>query len=448
MAFEKKIPQGRVSRLARLGKLAGGVAGGMIAEGARRLARGEAMPARELLLTPANAQRVSDELAKLRGAAMKVGQLISMDAGNLIPPELADILARLRSDAHTMPMSELVSLLEQRWGSGWEDQFEQFSFTPLAAASIGQVHRARTKDGRNLALKIQYPGVKNSIDSDVDNVISLLKLSRLLPAEMEIDPLLNEAKRQLHLEADYRAEAENLMMYHDWLADDSQFAVPEFVSELSCEQILAMEYMAGEEIERLVSADRHKREEVVTRLLQLFFREFFALHAVQTDPNFANFLYDPASTRIVLLDFGAVRKFPPEVVDGYRLIFEAAMTGQEELIEKGAEQIGYFSQAILPEQKQLVLNLFKMALEPLCAEGGYDFATSDLATRMRDTGLKLSFEKSYWHSPPVDALFLHRKLAGLFLLAVRLRVTIDCRGIALAAFREQGLQYGITNLHT
>nr|MBP6490708.1 AarF/ABC1/UbiB kinase family protein [Thauera sp.] len=203
------VPGGRLSRLARLGSLATGVAGGMLAEGARQLAAGKRPKVSELVLTPANARRVADQLAQLRGAAMKVGQLMSMDAGSLLPPELADILARLREDARTMPMSQVVEVLETHWGKGWEQGFERFSFTPCAAASIGQVHRARTRDGQELAIKLQYPGVRRSIDSDVDNVATLLRVCGLLPKALDLAPLLAEAKRQLHEEADYRREAEN-----------------------------------------------------------------------------------------------------------------------------------------------------------------------------------------------------------------------------------------------
>lgn len=154
------VPGSRLSRLARLGGLASGVAGGMLAEGLRQLAQGRRPSVSELLLTPANARRVTDQLAQLRGAAMKVGQLLSMDAGDLLPPELADILARLRADARPMPMSQLVTVLEASWGPGWEKQFRRFSFTPMAAASIGQVHAAETLDGQPLAIKVQYPGVR------------------------------------------------------------------------------------------------------------------------------------------------------------------------------------------------------------------------------------------------------------------------------------------------
>jgi predicted unusual protein kinase regulating ubiquinone biosynthesis (AarF/ABC1/UbiB family) len=177
----------------------------MFAEGIRQLARGNCPGPADMFLTPANARRIVDQLASLRGAAMKVGQLLLLDAGDLLPPELAEIPSRLRADARPMPMSEVVAVLEASWGSDWDRHFCQFSFTPLAAASIGQVHSCITADGRRLAVKIQYPQIRNSIDSDVANVATLLRMARLLPAGLDIAPLLDEARRQLHEEADYSA---------------------------------------------------------------------------------------------------------------------------------------------------------------------------------------------------------------------------------------------------
>ena len=152
------VPSGRWSRLARLGSLATDVAGAMLAEGARQLAQGNRPKMSDLLLTPANARRVADQLAQLRGAAMKVGQLISMDAGDLLPPELGNILARLRSDARPMPKKQLEGVLLANWGPDWHKQFREFSFKPVAAASIGQVHQAHTLDGRHLAINL-FPSV-------------------------------------------------------------------------------------------------------------------------------------------------------------------------------------------------------------------------------------------------------------------------------------------------
>ena len=192
------VPKGRLSRLSKLGSLASRVAGNMLAEGVSELAKGKRPKIKDLLLTPTNAIRVADQLAQMRGAAMKVGQMISMDAGDILPAELTDLLARLRSDARSMPEKDLKSLLEAQWGENWQKKFIQFPLQPIAAASIGQVHKVITEDLQRLAIKIQYPGIKQSINSDVDNVATLIKMTGLLPKGLDIKPLLAEAKKQLH----------------------------------------------------------------------------------------------------------------------------------------------------------------------------------------------------------------------------------------------------------
>jgi predicted unusual protein kinase regulating ubiquinone biosynthesis (AarF/ABC1/UbiB family) len=218
--------------------MATGIAGGMLAEGARQLAKGNRPKVNDLLLTPANARRVADQLVKLRGAAMKVGQLLSMESGDLLPPALSEILARLRSDARAMPKAQVIGMLEANWGKGWEKQFKHFSFTPLAAASIGQVHRAQTLDGRDMAIKIQYPGVRESINSDVDNVAGLLRMSALLPKEMDIKTLLRDAKRQLHEEADYVREGNYLHRYGELLAGSPQYLLPNMHAAVTPDSVL------------------------------------------------------------------------------------------------------------------------------------------------------------------------------------------------------------------
>ena len=421
------VPRSRLERLAHLGGLAGRVAGGMLAEGIRQVAKGNMPRASDLILTPANTQRVADKLSELRGAAMKVGQLLSMDAGDILPAELTAILASLRADARPMPMSEVVTVMQQSFGLGWENHFKRFSFTPLAAASIGQVHAALSQSGRQLAMKIQYPGIRQSIDSDVDNVATLLNVSRLVPDGLDLQPLLQEAKRQLHEEADYLLEAGHLQRFALALEDTPELLVPGVDESLTRENILAMDFLEGGPIESLTTASQATRDRVVELLLELLFRELFEFRMIQTDPNFANYLYNTETQQLGLLDFGATRLYPVAVTECYRGLLEAALREDHAAMSGHAQKIGYFKKDIHAHQRAKVMELFVLATEPARTCGRFDFGASDLAGRIRDAGMALSFEQGYWHTPPADAVFLHRKLGGLYLLAARLRAKIDVR---------------------
>lgn len=421
----KAIPTSRVGRFARVARLAGGVAGGMLAEGTRQLRAGKRPRARDMLLTPANARRVADQLATMRGAAMKVGQILSMDTGDFLPRELADILARLRSDARYMPPGQLDRVMTEAYGENWESVFYGFEHRPLAAASIGQVHRAISPDGRDIVLKVQYPGVATSIDSDVDNIASLLKLSGLLPAELQIQPLLDDAKAQLHDEADYNKEAEFLAAFGDLLAGDDRFQVPQVLPDLTRKTVLAMTYVSGKPIESIATLPQAERDRVMSALVELMFRELFELRMVQTDPNFANYQYHSASGKIVLLDFGATRRFRAGFVNNYRSLAKAAIAGNEKRLLAAAERIGYAMGDEDSEYRALVLELFLLALEPLQSDVEYDFAHSNMAPRMSALGEEVTAFRDFWQAPPTDAVYFHRKLGGMFLLASRLKARVN-----------------------
>jgi predicted unusual protein kinase regulating ubiquinone biosynthesis (AarF/ABC1/UbiB family) len=431
------VPSGRGSRLVRLGWMASGVAGGMLAEGARQLARGNRPKVSDLLLTPANARRVADQLAKLRGAAMKVGQLVSMESGDLLPPALAEILGRLRSDARAMPKAQVIEVLLANWGAGWEKTFKHFTFTPMAAASIGQVHRAHTLDGRDLAIKIQYPGVRESIDSDVDNVAGLLRLSGLMPKGMDITPLLRDAKRQLHDEADYIREGNYLQRYGELLADAPQYLLPSLHADLTTRSVLAMDYVRGEPIESLLDAPQAERDRVMTLLFALLLREVFEFRLVQTDPNFANYRYDTRSHRLVLLDFGATRPCKVRMATDFGRMIKAAMATDRAALSSALLAIAYFDESTQEKHRHAVLDIATQALEPFCQEGGYDFGTSDLPERIRAAGMTLGLEREFAQLPPADAMLLQRKFGGLYLLAIRLKARVDLHGLAQATLHPR-----------
>lgn len=424
MSTHRTLPKSRMARMSKLGRLAGGIVTSVVGEGMKQLSKGQRPRVSDLLLTPQNFQRISDRLAEMRGAAMKLGQLLSMESGEFIPAELNQMLARLRDGAYHMPLGQVNEVLKQAWGSNWQEQFSRFSFTPLASASIGQVHEAELKDGSRLAIKIQYPGIRESIDSDVDNVAMLLKLVNLLPKEIDFAPLLAEAKQQLHQEADYIAEANHLRSFTQHLIKDSRFEVPQVIEHLSTTEVLTMSFLEGDPIEELSKSSSKTRNQVALNLLELSMRELFDWGLVQTDPNFANFRFNPKNGRIQLFDFGATRSFTQDRSQAFRDLIAAAVSDKHDEILSKAEQVGYLEPDDPEFYRQGVVDLVSNACEPIIQDSDYDFAQSDLAARMATTTMNLRVEEKFGRLPPPDVLFLHRKIAGLYLLMNRLRANI------------------------
>ena len=420
------VPSGRFARAARMGSLTTGLVGSVATGGLRKLASGERPQLRDLLLTPGNARRITEQLASMRGAAMKMGQLVSMEAGDLLPPEMAQIMGHLRSDAHRMPPKQLKQVLTRGYGPDFLKRFKRFDVHPIAAASIGQVHRAVAQDGRDMALKIQYPGVRDAIDADVANVATLLRFSGLLPAGLDIAPLLDEARKQLHEEADYAREGAHLQRFSTLLHGDPDFAVPTFHEDYSTRDILAMDFMPSQPIEVLEDRDQAVRDRAMSRLTRLFLRELFDWGLVQTDPNFANYRYDVAQDRIVLLDFGAARAFDEDIVARFRALLRAGLDRDSDAIERAMEGLGYISASTPLSQREIILRMANKAL-PLVTAETFDFGDTSFIAGMRDEGMALSLEEGYAEIPPIDALFLQRKMAGLFLLATRLRAQLPVR---------------------
>jgi predicted unusual protein kinase regulating ubiquinone biosynthesis (AarF/ABC1/UbiB family) len=347
----------------------------------------------------------------------------------MLPAELADLLARLRSDAKSMPEKELISLLKAEWGESWQKKFIQFPLQPIAAASIGQVHKVITQDLKRLAIKIQYPGIKQSINSDVDNVATLIKMTGLLPKGLDIKPLLSEAKKQLHDEADYALEGQYIERYAAVIENDDAFIMPAVDHEFSSDTILAMSFVDGIPIEQLVDAPQATRDQVMSHLMRLFFKELFDFQLVQTDPNFANYQYDQESQKIVLLDFGATRVYTSQMANSYRQLMQGASEHDKTKIRQAILDIGLIRQDLPEKVQQNITDLAYMACEPLYGESPYDFAASDLSSRLQQQGMQLGLEKEYAHTPSANAIFLHRKLGGLFLLAIKLKAKVDMQNL-------------------
>jgi predicted unusual protein kinase regulating ubiquinone biosynthesis (AarF/ABC1/UbiB family) len=414
-----------------MGMIAGGLAAGAAAQGLQRLARGEAADFRGALLSAPNAKGLAERLARLRGAAMKIGQLVSMQGDDVLPAEFAHALSVLRSQAAPMPPQQLHRVLGREYGTGWERRFASFDHEPVAAASIGQVHRATTVDGRDLALKIQYPGVARSIASDVDNVAVLLRMFNVLPIDLDVAGIAGEAKRQLLQEADYLSEARFLEHFGSLVAKEPALLVPRVHHDLTTTRILAMDFIEAQPLDSVAALSQSRRNAVGGLIEGLLFRELFEFRLMQTDPNFANYQYQPGAGRLVLLDFGATRRFEADFVANYARISRAVIDGNRDAVAREAVRIGYAAAHDARERIDAVVDMCLLACEPLRHVGRYDFGASDLPARIRKLGFELAMRQRLLRPPPPETLFLHRKLVGSFLLLARLGAQVDARALIL-----------------
>ncbi|XP_059693522.1 atypical kinase COQ8B, mitochondrial-like, partial [Haemorhous mexicanus] len=324
------------------------------------------------------------------------------------------------------------AVLEAELGRGWREQLQEFQEEPVAAASLGQVHRARLRGGADVAIKVQYPGVARSIGSDVENLLALLSLSPGLPKGLFAAPALRALRRELELECDYRREAENARQFRSLLSSDPFFRVPGVVAELSSRRVLCTEWGRGEPLERCRSLPQERRDQICTELLRLCLRELFQFRFMQTDPNWANFLYEPQSHTVTLLDFGACRSFPREFTDLYIEVIRAAAEKDQEKILSKSRELKFLTGFESPAMESLHVQAVLLLGEPFWGSQPFDFGVQATARGVR--ALLPPMLRGRLGPPPEPSYALHRKLGGLFLACAHLRGRVPCRELFMELY--------------
>lgn len=321
--------------------------------------------------------------------------------------------------------------MSKELGSDWQSHFVEFDPVPIAAASIGQVHAAKlASTGQDVVVKIQYPGVADAIDSDLNNLKAIVTFSNLLPRGLYLDNTIRVAKEELAWECDYIREAENTRRYGDLLKGDTRYKVPQVMTDLCTSRVLVLERLYGRALSKAVQESQELRNRLGENLLRLCLREVFSFRFMQTDPNWSNFFYNPhKGGQIELLDFGACREFGDKFLSLYGRILKAAAGGDRDRIWEYSEKLGFVTGYETPVMRNAHIDSVLVLGEPFRKDAPdvFDFARQTITARVRDT---IPVMLRHRLTPPPDETYgLHKKLSGAFLLCTRLGSKFDTKAV-------------------
>ncbi|KAH9017395.1 ABC1-domain-containing protein [Lactarius pseudohatsudake] len=376
-------------------------------------------------MTEANLTRLVSKLTRMRGAALKVGQFLSIQ-------ELDRVFRRVQDSAHYMPNWQMEGVMTSSLGPAWRSSFTDFNPIPFAAASIGQVHHATlaaqaSPTGRpeHVAVKIQFPNIAESVSSDLGYIRLLLTAGRLLPRGLFLDKTLTVMKEELADECNYAREAACMRSFGSAgrLGGDERFKVP-WVWDGSTDRVLVMEYVGGtsvggDAVHRLPQEDR---DEIAARVIELCLKELFTFREMQTDPNWSNFLWNAKTRQVELVDFGATRSYSHAFIDNWlRLLLAAAGPDREGCLRWSLE-LGYLTGEENDIMNDAHVESLQLLATPFRKDTPQPFAiTADIRER-----IPLMLDHRLTPPPRRRTLLIGAKLSGAFLLA-RLRTTVDCR---------------------
>jgi len=392
-----------------------------------RLSASDKLGIAELKTRIEQAKVIAEGFGRLKGAFMKAGQMLSIDASDLLPPEAIEILSKLQGQAEPIDFAIMRDVLERELGPERLSLISELDETAVASASIGQVYRARAF-GEPVAIKVQYPGISESIDADVD-LLEKLGTSWLALSRRKIDAsgTFEELRTMLKLEADYERERYYLERFGALLHADGRFDVPRSIPDLCTPRVLTMSWANGTSLSDWIRSAPSQEERLILArtALDLYCLEFFTWGIVQTDPNFGNFLVRPAERQLVLLDFGASVEYDDEFRTQYVELLRAVARGNRQQVAEHGIGFELMDERESSTTKDLFVDMLLSAAEPFERSAQpFNFRNADYAARSSD--IVRRFVTSLTFSPPPRRLlFLHRKLGGLFQLLKRLNVELD-----------------------
>ncbi|MCR8914829.1 AarF/ABC1/UbiB kinase family protein [Marinobacter panjinensis] len=391
--------------------------------------------ARHRKMLSSQAEFLVDELGKLKGSVVKIGQVMALYGEHFLPEEVTEALHTLEDQTTWLEWSAIERVLKDELGADRLAELE-VDPDPIGAASLGQVHRARRRsDGLELVLKVQYPGVDEAVDSDLNSVAQLLKVARLVSFGPEFDDWLEEVRDMMHREVDYRLEARTTEKFRQMLLDDPRFVVPRVLDEYCTAHVIASTYEQGHSVSSVAVRELslERRSELGRAALELFFRELFVWGEIQTDPNFGNYRIriagengaDSQHDQIVLLDFGAVQSYSAKFLDPVIQMIRASYEGDLEAVIDGGVKLRFMSVDWPADVLEKFGAVCMSVLEPLSRDrsswpdyavndkGEYRWKQSDLPSRVARQAARSAISR-YFKVPPKEFVFLNRKLIGVY----------------------------------
>ncbi|XP_063837951.1 atypical kinase COQ8B, mitochondrial isoform X2 [Ostrinia nubilalis] len=424
------VPSSRIGRMISFGSLAAGLGVGTVAQYARNTIQsvtGKVDESANTFMSPANAERIVDTLCKVRGAALKLGQLLSIQDESMISPELQRIFERVRQSADFMPSWQVEKVMSSQLGPDWRSRMQHFEEKPFAAASIGQVHLAILHNGQEVAMKVQYPGVAKGINSDIDNLVGVMKVWNVFPKGMFIDNIVEVAKKELAWEVDYVREAQCTKKFKTLLAPYPEYFVPEVIDDLCAPEVMTTELIDGTPLDKLFDAPYETRLDIAAKIMRLCLREMFVLRCMQTDPNWANFFYNTSTKQVILLDFGATREYSKEFMDQYIEIIKAASEGDRAAILRMSKEMKFLTGYESKIMEETHVDTVMIMGEVFTSEGDGEFDFGAQKTTRRIQALVPTILTHRLCPPPEEIYSLHRKLSGVFLLCSKMKIKMNCR---------------------
>lgn len=388
------------------------------------LFKGKSVDFNKSLLSTKNIHSTVETLKQLRGAAMKFGQLVSIDDQLILTPELSKIISQLRSAGYSMPPRQVKKILDENWGQGWLKKFDSFQVAPFASASIGQVHKATLKNGPEVAIKIQFPNIRATIKNDLNSLKFFVNKLGILPVGFNVDHYLQLCEEQLLTESNYRLEAENIYKYSELCRFKDYFKVPKVLDNLSTDEILTMSFEDGSELSSDILLEKSEKNKLATKLIELLLDEIFTFQFVQTDPNLANFLIKPDEEKITLLDFGSCSKVSDETRELYAVLLDIGLTLDRKKIKTCLLNFGFFPAKIDTDLDNLINELIDTIIDELKTYENFNFSNSKIFDLIKAENLKKLEKMVPQKLLNGDFVFIQRKILGFLLFFKSLSASV------------------------